>query len=569
LKLEIIETDVAVVGGGLAALRSAVEASAAGARVAVIAKRKLGRSGSSASTSAGYSAALADEETPGSGFGDSYQQHFTDTMQGGSNVNNPHLVELLCREAPARFRELEELGVKFQHQDDKYVLHPSGDHSWPRIAVTQNLIGTDITLPLLEQAVRNGCRTLENSAAIRLIVEQDRICGVLCMSRKSLDLLAVRAGAVILATGGAGQLFPVTSNPVDVTGDGYVLGLHAGAELRDMEFIQFYPWRAIEPFRHSRVPIQPSTFVHGGRLLNSRGERFMERYDAVRCDSTTRALAARGIFDQIRQGLDIDGGVQLDLSAISDQDFARSNPKVLKYLGLQGADYRQVKFILAPEAHYFMGGLVMDAEGATTVPGLYVAGETAGGVHGANRLDSNAIPDTQVFGFRAGRSAAAFARHRAAPALPTGLLERDQRLLSERLHANGSKNDLPGMKKDLQAKMLRALGIIRNSVDLKTGLDGARALLEQLDTMELDGLQDMVDWHELRNLCEVGLVCIAAALYRTESRGAHYREDFPDQQDSNWVKAVTVRLKHVDTYELDCEAVSTTWAPPVGVESKL
>lgn len=569
MKLEIIETDVAVVGGGLAALRSAMEASAAGARVVIIAKRKLGRSGSSASTSAGYSAALTEKDPQEGSLPDSYQQHIADTLRGGNNINNPRLVEILCREASPRFRQLETLGVKFQHQDDQYILHASGDHSRARIAVTQNLIGTDITIPLLEEAVRNGCRTLEDFAAISLIVEHDRICGVLCLSRKSAELVAVRAGAVILATGGAGQLFPVTSNPIDVTGDGYVLGLDAGAGLRDMEFIQFYPWRAIEPFRHSRVPIQPSTFVHGARLLNSRDEHFMERYDAVRGDSTTRALAARGIFDQIRQGLDIDGGVRLDLSGISDQDFAKSNPKVLKYLGVHGSDYRQVKFILAPEAHYFMGGLAMNAETETTVPGLYVAGETAGGVHGANRLDSNAIPDTQVFGSRAGRSAADFARLRPAPALPAALLERDRRLLSGRLHENGSNGDLPGMKKELQSKMLRALGIIRNYADLKIGSDEARTLLEQLDTMKLASPKDLVDWHELRNLCQVGLVCIAAATYRTESRGAHYREDFPEQQDADWLKAVTVRLKRAETYELDCEAVSTSWAPSASAESTL
>ena len=230
------------------------------------------------------------------------------------------------------------------------------------------------------------------------------------VSRLRVEGYVIRAGAVILAAGGAGRLFPTTSNPIDVCGSGYALALRAGARLRDMEFIQFYPWRLIQPFKSTRVPIQPSTFALGGRLYNSRGERFMTAYDPVRHESTTRDLSARGIADQINKGLAVEGGVVLDVSGVPHDQFRLENPRVVDLLERKSVDYRTIQLIVAPEAHYFMGGVDIDKVGRASIDGLFAAGENAGGVHGGNRLNSNSVPDTQVFGHRAGVAAATYAQ---------------------------------------------------------------------------------------------------------------------------------------------------------------
>ena len=532
-----VETDVLVVGGGLAALRAAWSARQAGARVLVAVKRKLGQSGSSANTSGGFAAASPDLNPL-----DDPRQHYGDTIVGGGFVNERRLARALVEEAPARLREVMEAGARFQQRNGAYYLSPSGDHRQPRVLVPENIRGTDLTRPLRAAVLAAGVELVENTLIVELLRDDDRIVGAVGLRRDRVELVLIRAGATILAAGGAGRLFSVTSNPVDVTGGGYALALDAGAVLRDMEFIQFYPWRLIRPFGSSRVPVQPSTFVSGARLYNAAGERFMEAYDPVKKEAATRDVSARGIFDQIRFGQAVDGGVVLDVSNVPDDVFRHENRKVVERLDPHGIDYRQIPLIIAPEAHFVMGGVLIDEWGASSRPGLYACGETAGGVHGGNRLNSNAVPETQVFGHRAGLAAA---RHATSVGAGVGAGRVDERTVlrwARRLAAvrDPSADISPEPKAALAAfreAMWLGLGIVRTENGLGKALAEAEAVLDRVAATPAQTLGDLVAVIERAHLAQTARACAASALLRTESRAAHYREDHP-AMDPRWVATV-------------------------------
>jgi fumarate reductase (CoM/CoB) subunit A len=533
-----VETDVLVVGGGLAALRAAYDALGAGARVALAVKGKAGRSGSSAMTSAGYSAASGTaDDTP--------DQHYRDTLAGGKGINDEHLVRVMTEEGPGRLAELEALGAKLAYTDGQRQVNPSGDHSSPRVFVTANHSGRDFTEPLTDAVVARGCVLLEMTAIVDVLVQDGEVVGAVGIDYARDDLVVVGAPSVVLGTGGAGRLFAVTSNPNDATGDGYALALRAGAALRDMEFIQFYPWRCIIPFDRSRMPIQPSTFVLGATLWNSEGERFMLRYDPVRAEYTTRDVAARGIYDQIRAGKDVKGGVRLDLSGLSAEDWQRTNPKPARHFNERGLDVFKEELIIAPEAHFFMGGAVIDDRGETRVPGLFAVGEAAGGVHGANRLDSNALPETQVFGARAGR-AAADRRGRRRPTAPVVPPDWQRRFENAMAADDSEPGDAPDqyveLRKELQSVMWNQLGIVREAAQMEVGLRELGRLERRLAAYLPSGARAFVAHATLQNSLMVARCCFTAAIARTESRGAHYRKDHPQQDDERWRVVQVVEL---------------------------
>ncbi len=523
-----ITTDVLVVGGGLAALRAAYDALRSGARVVVAVKGKAGRSGSSAMTSAGYSTALSES--------DSTTAYYEDTIKGGRGINDPKLVRILAEEGPQRLSELVALGAPLGLDEaGTWRIFPSGDHSVPRTVSAANHTGRDFTEPLTEAVISLGAQILEMTSALEVVVDDGEVAGALLLDYERGDLVKVMSRSVILGTGGAGRLFAVTSNPNDATGDGYALALAAGASLRDMEFIQFYPWRCIIPFEHNRMPIQPSTFVLGATLLNSDGERFMLRYDPQRGEGTTRDVAARGIYDQINSGKGIKGGVRLDVSALSLEQWVMSNPKASRYFLERDLDFQKEEMILSPEAHFFMGGVVVGEWGESEIPGLFAVGEAAGGVHGANRLDSNAIPETQVFGARAGKAAAARAEATRQMAFPAAR----EKAWSDRFGAAmaaGSTDsaDYPGMRKDLQATMWQTLGIVRTRDEMRRGLAEVETIRQRLDGASPAGARALMLHAQMANSLLVARACLTAALTREESRGAHYRKDFPDQDDARW-----------------------------------
>ena len=554
-----IETDVLVVGGGLAALRAALTARSAGARVLIAVKRRLGKSGSSANTSGGYAVAWSELDAL-----DDPELHYEDTIVGGGWVNDRALVRALVDEAPARLRELWVMGAEFRQREGRYHLSPSGDHRRPRVLVPLHMIGTDMTLPLAEAVRAAGVDVLENCVIADLLRAEDRIVGAVGLARDRIEGYVIRARATVLGAGGAGRMFPVTSNPIDVRGGGYAVALRAGARLRDMEFIQFYPWRLIRPFKSTRVPIQPSTFVAGGRLFNSRGDRFMEKYDPVKKEAATRDVSARGIFDQIRQGLAVDGGVVLDVSQIPDEQFRIDNTKVVDVLDPKGIDYRSIPLIVAPEAHFFMGGVLIDEHGRSDLAGLYAAGENAGGIHGGNRLNSNAVPDTQVFGFRAGLDAAGYATHAHHGAPDPGPIERwAGRLAAARSASSQVAPAFDELIEYQQTAMSLGLGIVRTGAGLRHALGEIEVIRQKLGLLNVANLGELLISLEIEDLCVVGAACAESALVREESRAAHYREDFPNT-DSSWVRTITIDAKGVATRVIARGAEEERWTTSPG-----
>jgi fumarate reductase (CoM/CoB) subunit A len=550
------DTDVLVIGGGLAALRAALTAHQAGARVLVVVKRRLAKSGSSANTTGGFAAAVA-----GLNPFDNPQLHYRDTIVGGGHVNERALVRRLCEEAPARLAELWQLGALFRRRDGRHHLSPSGDHSQPRVFVPENMRGTDMTAPLREAVVAAGAEVLENVAVVELLRDGERVVGALGIARDRVAGIVIAAGATVLAAGGAGRLFTITSNPVDVCGGGFALALRAGARLRDMEYIQFYPWRLIRPFKSTRVPIQPSTFVLGARLINSRGERFMERYDPIRKDAAMRDVSARAIFDQIRYGLAVEGGVRLDVSAVADEQFRYENSRVVELLDARGIDYREIELVVAPEAHFFMGGVVIDEEARSDLPGLYAAGENAGGVHGGNRLNSNAVPETQVIGHRAGLSAADCPRERIHidPA-PLDAWQRQLEGLQGDTAACSPQFD--SLLEELQAAMTIGLGIVRSADGLRAALASADKIRARAEALPARSQGDLIARAEICDLCAVAVACGESALMRTESRAAHYREDFP-QLDPSWQQTIFYSRAGLDSRAVAGDAQEADWAATV------
>jgi len=549
-----VETDVLVIGGGLAGLRAALSARQAGARVLVAGKRQVGRSGSSVNTTGGYAAVMRDLNPH-----DDEELHVIDTVIGGGFVNDRRLVRALAQDAPARLRDLLALGAAFRSENGHYHLSPSGDHTQDRVLVPQNMRGIDLTVPLREAAVAAGAAFLEDCAILDLLQDDGRVIGAAGVHRLRPEGYVIRAGAVVLAAGGAGRLFPTTSNPVDVCGSGYALALRAGAALRDMEFIQFYPWRLIRPFKATRVPIQPSTFALGGKLYNSAGERFMEAYDPERKESTTRDLSARGIADQISKGLAVEGGVVLDVSDVPDDRFRFENPKVIDLLARKSIDYRSIQLVVAPEAHYFMGGVDIDEHGGTGLPGLFAAGENAGGVHGGNRLNSNSVPDTQVFGHRAGLAAAAHAHARASrPAAGDMTVVADLAYALERVSPGEPAVEIEAAGERLRQIMNMRLGLVRDRAGLEQAIAATRTIHDEAAAMSPRSHGDLIALAELKDLCETALACAESALHRTESRAAHYRSDFP-QTDAAWMRTVIYDRAGVRTRPIETDPDEVGW----------
>jgi succinate dehydrogenase / fumarate reductase flavoprotein subunit len=560
----VIDHDVLVIGAGGAGLRAAIEASAQGRRVGVISKSLLGKA-HTVMAEGGMAAALANVDDR-----DSWRVHFADTMRGGQYLNNWRMAELHAKEAPDRVRELEAWGAVFDRTGDGRILQRNfGGHRYPRLAHVGDRTGLEMIRTLQDHGVHRGLDVYMEYTVIGLLTDEGRAAGALAYDRERGRFSVFRAPAVVIATGGLGRAFEITSNSWEYTGDGYALAYEAGATLQDMEFVQFHPTGMIWPPSVRGILVTEAVRGEGGVLLNKDGHRFMfddipENYRAQTADSEdegwrytqgdksarrppellTRDHVARCINREVRAGRGSPhGGVFLDIAWIkkhipnSAEHIKRKLPSMYhQFKQLADLDITEQPMEIGPTTHYTMGGIRVDGDTQmSSLPGLFAAGEAAAGLHGANRLGGNSLSDLLVFGKRAGEYAAAFAAQHGAPRIDERQVEAAaSRALAPFERGPGGENPY-AIQHDLQAMMQDLVGIVRRESEMREALDRLAVLRERADRAGIGGNREYNNgWHtaiDLGNLLTVSAAIATAAIEREESRGAQFRDDYPAKSD--------------------------------------
>ncbi len=585
---QTFEHDVLVIGAGGAGLRAAVEASAAGVSVGLVCKSLLGKA-HTVMAEGGMAAALGNVDDR-----DSWETHFADTMRGGQYLNNWRMAELHAKEAPARVRELEAWGAVFDRTRDGRILQRNfGGHKYPRLAHVGDRTGLEMIRTLQDHGVHQGIDVHMECTVVELLKDGERVVGAFGYDRERGRFRVFKANAVVLASGGIGRAFKVTSNSWEYTGDGQSLAYRAGAELIDMEFVQFHPTGMVWPPSVKGILVTEGVRGEGGVLRNSEGRRFMfddipDLYKHQTADSEeegwiytqgdkearrppellTRDHVARCIVREIKEGRGSPhGGVFLDIAWIKSklpngaEHIRKKLPSMYhQFKQLAGIDITATPMEVGPTTHYVMGGVRVDADSQmSTVPGLFAAGEVAGGLNGANRLGGNSLSDLLVFGKRAGEYAAAFARDQPAAAIDEGQVEAAARAALEPLDRQGSGEAPYQVQYELQDLMQNQVGIVRNDGELRGALEALQRLQERVKRVEAQGNREYNSgWHtalDLRNLMTVAEAVTRAAIERQESRGAHFREDHLGK-DEEWGRTMLVIRQGDDgAMELHREAI--------------
>ncbi len=527
--LEAHDYDVIVIGAGGAGLRAAIETSAAGARTALISKSLLGKA-HTIMAEGGVAAALANVDAE-----DSWEVHFQDTMFSGKYLNNWRMAELHAKEAPDRVRELERWGGVFDRTPDRKMSQRAfGGHTYRRLVHIGDRTGRELLRTLQDKAVHQDVDVFMECTITRLLKDGDRVCGAFGYWRPTGEFVLFKARAVVLATGGAGRCWKITSNSWESTGDGHALAYEAGASLIDMEFVQFHPTGMVWPPGVVGLLVTEAVRGEGGTLRNSEGERFMERYDPKRLDLSTRDVVARAIYTEVKEGRGTPrGGVYLDVSHLPEAAVKTKLEGMYdQFKELAGVDITKEPMEVGPTCHYFMGGVRVDPEtGSSSVAGLFSAGECSGGMNGANRLGGNSLSDILVFGKRAGAGAAGYAAQAAAPQIDSGQVAGAADELTGYLSGPGTE-DPYALQTELETAMQELVGIFRD----EDGLVAATSKLEELQRRAANARVPAGDrafnpaWnlcHDLQTMTTCVEAVTRAALLRQESRGAHSRLDFP------------------------------------------
>src|SRR6267143_791033 len=560
------EYDVLVIGAGGAGLRAAIEASAAGVSVGVVCKSLLGKA-HTVMAEGGIAAALANVDDR-----DNWRVHFADTMRGGQYVNNWRMAQLHAQEAPARVRELEAWGALFDRTPDGRILQRnSGGHAYPRLVHVGDRTGLEMIRTLQDHGVHQGIDFHMECTVIRLLSSSGRIAGALAYEREKGRFKLFQAKAIILATGGVGRAYRITSNSWEYTGDGHALAYEAGADLIDMEFLQFHPTGMVWPPSVQGILVTEAVRGEGGVLRNKEGRRFMfddipplyknqtadnedEGWRYTQGDKSarrppellTRDHVARCIVRETKEGRGSPhGGVFLDIAWIRDK-LPRAEAHIKSKLPgmyhqfkqLAGVDITKEPMEVGPTTHYMMGGVRVDAETqVSTVPGLFAAGECAAGLHGANRLGGNSLSDLLVFGQRAGEFAAKFAKeHRAGP-IDGAEVDAAARAALAPFERRADQDGGPfQLQAELQDCMQDLVGIVRREEEMWRALDRIVELRRRAARTTVVGNREYnPGWHtalDLECLLTVSEAITRAALDRKESRGAHFRDDYPKKDDA-------------------------------------
>ena len=521
--------DVLVLGAGGAGMRAAIAAAEQGCTVGVVCKSLLGKA-HTVMAEGGIAAALGNLDEQ-----DSWEVHFGDTMRGGAMVNNWRMVELYAHEVIDRVIELEQWGGVFDRTKQGRISQRAfGAHSWRRLAHIGDRTGLELIRTCQDRMVHTEGVTVHMETTLtRLLKDQDRVAGGVGYQRTTGEPVVIRAKAVVLATGGWGRMFRITSNSWEGTGDGAAMAYEAGAELKDMEFVQFHPTGMVWPPGARGILVTEAVRGEGGILRNSVGERFMARYDPVKKDLSSRDVVARSIFKEVQAGRGSPhGGAFLDVTHLGAEAIHRRLPSMYEqFHSLAGVDITKEPMEVAPTIHYTMGGINVVAEtAATTVPGLYAAGECAAGLHGANRLGGNSLGDILVFGRRAGESAAEFAKqHDALPRISQAEVEEEQALLMRPL-AGGKGEDPFKLHRELQDVMQSGAAIARTEQSLTEALEQILELKERAQHIRIPGTPAYnPGFSGARDdifMLTVSEAIVRSALERRESRGSQWRLDY-------------------------------------------
>jgi succinate dehydrogenase / fumarate reductase flavoprotein subunit len=562
---------VLVIGAGGAGLRAAIAASAEGARTGLVCKSLLGKA-HTVMAEGGIAASLGNVYPD-----DNWRVHFRDTMRGGKFLNNWRMAQLHAQEAPDRVLELEEWGALFDRTPDGRILQRDfGGHRFARLAHVGDRTGLEMIRTLQHHSVHQGIDVFMECTIIRLLTTDGRVSGAVGYWRESGRFVVFRCKAVVLATGGIGKAYKVTSNSWEYTGDGHALALWAGADMIDMEFVQFHPTGMVWPPSVRGLLVTESVRGDGGALRNSEGHRFMfdyipemfrsetaeteEEADRWYTDRTTarrtpdllpRDEVARAINSEVKAGRGSPhGGAYLDIASRRDPEYIKRRlPSMYhQFKELADVDITTEPMEIGPTCHYFMGGVRVEADtAASTVPGLYAAGEVAGGMHGSNRLGGNSLSDLLVFGRRAGLDAAMYAMGQSdVPSVDAAAVEA---ATSEALAPFGrDEGENPyAIQQDLQDTMQRLVGIIRREDELKEAQKELAVLKERAGRVKVEGhRQYNPGWHlalDLGSLLTISECLTMAALERRESRGGHTRDDYPGTDDELGMVNMVIRRR--------------------------
>jgi succinate dehydrogenase / fumarate reductase, flavoprotein subunit len=576
--------DVLVIGAGGAGLRAAIEASARDVRVGVVTKSLLGKA-HTVMAEGGIAAALSNVDER-----DNWKVHFSDTMRGGQYVNDWRMAELHAREAPDRVRELEAWGALFDRTKDGRILQRNfGGHRYPRLAHVGDRTGLEMIRTLQDHGIHLGMDVHMECTILTLLKDNGRIAGAFGYERERGRFLLFQAKAVVIATGGIGRAYEITSNSWEYTGDGHSLAYHAGAALKDMEFVQFHPTGMVWPPSVRGILVTEGVRGEGGILQNKDGRRFMfddipENYRTQTADSEdegwrytqgdrnarrppellTRDHVARCIMREVREGRGSPhGGVFLDIAWIKARmpdaavHIKRKLPSMYhQFKQLADIDITQEAMEVGPTTHYMMGGVRVDPDTQMSdVPGLFAAGECAAGLHGANRLGGNSLSDLLVFGKRAGEYAAEFAKQNGPVTTDPNQLDAAAQAAIEPFGRTGESPYQ--VQHDLQHMMQDLVGIVRRAEEMERALVELRALSERARKVAVTGNREYNSgWHtalDLHNLLTVSEVITRAANERKESRGAHFRDDYPQKDDSRGRCNIVVRRNESGEPQLSSE----------------
>jgi len=577
---ETHQYDVIVIGAGGAGLRAAIEASASGVSVGIVCKSLLGKA-HTVMAEGGIAAALGNVDER-----DDWKVHFADTMRGGQYVNNWRMAEIHAKEAPDRVRELEAWGAVFDRTPDGRILQRNfGGHKYPRLAHVGDRTGLEMIRTLQDHAVQKRIQVHMEYTILRLLKNNGRVVGALGFDRERGRFHLFQGKAVVLATGGIGRAYKITSNSWEYTGDGHALAFDVGADLMDMEFVQFHPTGMVWPPGVQGLLVTEGVRGEGGILLNRDGRRFMfddipELYRGQTAENEeegwrytqgdkkarrppellTRDHVSRCIVREIKEGRGTPhGGVYLDISWIrkrlsdAEEHIKKKLPSMYhQFKQLAGIDITKEPMEVGPTTHYAMGGVRVDSETQmSTVPGLFAAGECAAGINGANRLGGNSLSDLLVFGKRAGEWAVKFASEHAYGGIDAAEVDRAAREALEPFErtAAGQADSPYEVQHELQEMMQDLVGIVRNEDEMTRALEGLQRLWSRARRVTVHGNREYnPGWQtalDLRNLLTVSEAVARSAIERKESRGAHFREDYPGK-DPAWGNVNNVVRKGLD-----------------------